>query len=402
MRRFIAAIAVCLVAAGCVTRRDEPNDQSKQDKQRRAIENLDALSYIDGTYDISDKSGAAALGGKAFEGYNFYSSRKETAANLIDLAGNVVHRWKSSESGYWQHVTLFPNGDVLVLVKDKRIVKLDRDSRELWRHEARAHHDLWVHTDGRIYAITREAVQDGRLSGYPTAIDSLTVLSADGRKLESINLLTALERSAFGMVVQQPPSIGLLRDRRANDRINVGEFDATHVNHVEVFDGKHADLSPLYAAGNILVSYRNANTIAIVDGESHEVVWAWGPNNLVFQHHPSAVEDGRILVFNNGTKRSGSQLLEVDPVTNRVVWAYRDKGFYSRARGSAQRLPNGNTLVTQSDTGYVFEITRGGRKVWEFRNPHRRGKTRMAIWRMVRFPKDVLSFDFNRGVLAGH
>lgn len=400
MRSLLAVLAVCLAIPGCVTRRDESDGQSKGDKRRKAIENLDALSYIDGTYDVSDKSGAAALGGEPFDGYNFYSSRKETAAQLVDLAGNVLHRWKSRESGYWQHVTLFPNGDVLVLVKDKRIVKFDRNSVELWRYEARAHHDLWVHTDGKIYAITRKAVADGRLEGYPTALDSVTVLSPDGRELDRIDLLAALERSRFSMVIQQPPAIGLLRDMRANDRIDVGEFDATHVNHVEVFDGTYADLSPIYAAGNILVSYRNANTIAIIDGRSHEVVWAWGVNNLVYQHHPSLVEDGRILVFNNGTKRSGSQLLEVDPVTDRIVWAYRDKGFYSRARGSAQRLPNGNTLVTQSDTGYVFEITRGGRKVWEFRNPHRRGRTRMAIWRMVRFPRSVLSFEFNHGTVA--
>ncbi|MHC4720712.1 MAG: arylsulfotransferase family protein, partial [Planctomycetota bacterium] len=62
--------------------------------------------------------------------------------------------------------------------------------------------------------------------------------------------------------------------------------------------------------------------------------------------------------------------------------------FFSKRRGSCQRLPNGNTLITESDEGRVFEITRGGETVWEFYEPEIRIKNkkrkRMAIYRMMR------------------
>ena len=88
-------------------------------------------------------------------------------------------------------------------------------------------------------------------------------------------------------------------------------LDVLHTNHVEVFDGRLADRSPLYRAGNLLLSMRTISTILIADPRSREVLWAWGPGKLVFQHHPTLLDNGHLLVFNNGTERS--EVLELDP-----------------------------------------------------------------------------------------
>jgi hypothetical protein len=37
----------------------------------------------------------------------------------------------------------------------------------------------------------------------------------------------------------------------------------------------------------------------------------------------------------------------------------------------ADRLPNGNTLIVESDAGRAFEVTAEGEIVWEFLNPDR-------------------------------
>ena len=42
--------------------------------------------------------------------------------------------------------------------------------------------------------------------------------------------------------------------------------------------------------------------------------------------------------------------------------------------GSQQRLPNGNTLITDSFAGRAFEVTAQGRMVWRFDNPARTGE----------------------------
>ena len=47
--------------------------------------------------------------------------------------------------------------------------------------------------------------------------------------------------------------------------------------------------------------------------------------------------------------------------------------FFTRWLGYVQRLQNGNTLVTESSQGRIFEVTAEGRIVWEYLNPHRLG-----------------------------
>ena len=90
------------------------------------------------------------------------------------------------------------------------------------------------------------------------------------------------------------------------------------------------------------------------------------------QDDATILANGHILVFDNGLQRGWSRVLEVDPLTDRIVWEYgatdRER-FYSRGRGNAQRLPNGNTLIADSDNGRAFEVTHEGDLVWEFRNP---------------------------------
>jgi hypothetical protein len=102
-----------------------------------------------------------------------------------------------------------------------------------------------------------------------------------------------------------------------------------------------------------------------------------------------------MLIFDNGLSRS--RVIEIEPRSGRIVWSYAPRsGFFSEYRGSNQRLPNGNTLITESDTGYVLEVTREGRVVWKFANPLVNSEQeREIIWRMTRI--DPKSLDFVEG-----
>ena len=77
-----------------------------------------------------------------------------------------------------------------------------------------------------------------------------------------------------------------------------------------------------------------------------------------------------------------------------IEWEYRgtpEKPFYTFDCGTCARLPNGNTLITESNNGRAFEVTPEGKIVWEFINPHRAGENDRFIATlsdMVRLPKD--------------
>ena len=66
--------------------------------------------------------------------------------------------------------------------------------------------------------------------------------------------------------------------------------------------------------------------------------------------------------------------------------------FYSRYKSAAQRLPNGNTLITESNCGRMLEITREHEIVWEYINPNnlakRDGIFYSDIFRGYRYPYD--------------
>jgi hypothetical protein len=94
-------------------------------------------------------------------------------------------------------------------------------------------------------------------------------------------------------------------------------------------------------------------------------------------------------------------------VSNQVVWRYRStlpNSFYSQYISSAQRLPNGNTLINSGARGHFFEVTRDGEVVWEYVNPvgdrtggeygiydtmkDSAGRTFNSVFKAVRYPLD--------------
>ncbi len=364
------------------------HDRIEIRSQSSALSTLVALPYVDGTFDpnFEDKGVLVNKPEQTSPGLTLFNSRSHNSASLIDMDGNVVYSWHYP-SGTWQSVELLINGDLLVLVKDSLLMRIDKDSKLLWSHSDRFHHDVWVTENGDIHALARSAELVPEIHESIESLDErIVVLSSEGNKKEDFSVLDLVLNSPYAYLL---PSV---KDKTFASQLDIGsELDLIHTNHIEVLDGKLAHKSPLFREGNWLISMRHINTIAIVDGNTREIVWVWGPSNLTFQHQPTFLENGHILIFNNGT--STSEVLELDPMTREVVWRYAAKDFFSQTRGSVQRLPNGNTLITESDPGYVFEVTPEKEVVWRFANPEVNNKgERDPIWRMTRFQPDELPF----------
>ena len=85
--------------------------------------------------------------------------------------------------------------------------------------------------------------------------------------------------------------------------------------------------------------------------------------------------------------RATSRVLKINPVTLDLVWSYTNPRFFSTNISSAQRLPNGNTLVTAGAGGCIFEVTREGIIVWEYMYPLFSGANASnAVYRAYRVP----------------
>jgi outer membrane protein assembly factor BamB len=130
--------------------------------------------------------------------------------------------------------------------------------------------------------------------------------------------------------------------------------------------------------GDIVVSFRDISTVAVVDRRTGRITWKLGPPALAQQHAPTPLANGNLLIFDNGTHRIDhpvphSRVIEVDPATKQIVWSYQERrlfDFFSPYISNAQRLANGNTLICEGNFGRLFEVTRDGLLVWEYVNPY--------------------------------
>lgn len=88
-------------------------------------------------------------------------------------------------------------------------------------------------------------------------------------------------------------------------------------------------------------------------------------NNVVREDEQADDEYSSILELKLPLREDGSYDWSADA---EIVWQY-DKGFYSRIISGVQRLPNGNTLITEGTGGRLIEVTVEGDVVWEFITP---------------------------------
>ncbi len=159
----------------------------------------------------------------------------------------------------------------------------------------------------------------------------------------------------------------------------------------------HANACFVQPDGNVIVSWRDLDLIALVDRETGTFLWAIQDREWGGQHDPRLLDNGHITLFANGSEQVGpefSRVLEIDPANGDIVWTYRGTPvdtFFSPRISGAQRLANGNTFICEGRHGRLFEVTPDGDIVWEFISPHqnvRGGIITRQIFRSLRYAAD--------------
>ena len=136
--------------------------------------------------------------------------------------------------------------------------------------------------------------------------------------------------------------------------------DWTHMNDIDQLEN-----------GNFQMSIRNFDVVIEVDPETKEIVDVIGePGNhdiLDKQHNPHRIESAGTVVVANSENNS---IVELDVESETIVWQYT-----GAARGDlrwprdADRLPNGNTLITDSRNNRILEVDPEGEIDWQFSDP---------------------------------
>jgi Arylsulfotransferase (ASST) len=160
----------------------------------------------------------------------------------------------------------------------------------------------------------------------------------------------------------------------------------------------HANAISPSQDGNILISFRRLNTIALINREDREITWEHRDESWGMQHDCEWLPNGNITLFANGTNVTTnpfSRVIELDPRTKNTVWQYRGRPtytFFSPHISGAQRLASGNTLICEGQWGRLFEVSPEGDIVWEYVSPFmgldRNGDPSNEVFRAYRYTVD--------------
>ena len=196
----------------------------------------------------------------------------------------------------------------------------------------------------------------------------------------------------------------------------------------------------------IILSVPNFNEVWVIDhsttseeargttggrsGKGGDLLYRWGnpqkyargtpaDQRLGFQHDarwipPGRPGEGHIMIFSNrtpGPEGTYSRVYEIAPPVDaegrytipaggpfgpaEPVWTYADAAFDATYISGAERLPNGNTLISSGPQGRLFEVSAAGEIVWEYWSPVSGGflsgngaANPFSIFRAIRIPED--------------
>ncbi len=316
----------------------------------------------------------------SYRGYTLFSNLGGQQTHLIDMEGRVCHTWQSDEGINYSY--LLPNGNLLlrtgppsqevsfldrpeikILPRGGRtasgaILELDWDGNVVWEYrDPLLHHDFERLPNGNTLVLVWEKMPEDLAASVSGGV---TAGTTKGQMLGDV----VREVTPGGDVVNEWRSWEFLSLEEDTICPLEGRLEWTHQNCLN-----------LTKDGDLLVSFRQTDTIGIVNRSSGEFTWKWGPGEISHQHNPTYLDNGRILLFDNGPHREGmsfSRVLEVDPSNNQIAWEYKGDppiSFFSYHISGAERLPNGNTLICEGAPGRIFEVTPTYEIVWEYINP---------------------------------
>jgi outer membrane protein assembly factor BamB len=326
--------------------------------------------------------------------YRSSNMQDDNGVTLRDMNGNIVNSWKTPHTKMCMRAELQPNGDMFVMLKKDRFMLYDWEGN-LLESMFPASFGNWGRNDSRvtpegdiIYLLARDVPEQflENVEDYPTKW-----WGVKKRKGVRLNGESIIISDWKGNIKWQWDTW---------DHLDVNDFspmtnldDWTHGNTCRIlpenkwYDGGDKRFKP----GNILYNPRNLDKITIIDRDTKEIVWTWTHDErggLSHCHEPVMIEkgfpgEGNIILFDNGLfprtrARVGQSIIyELNPPTGEVVWRYETTGyanmaFFSKTMGSQQRLPNGNTFISEDNGGRLFQVVPssdhpdGGEIVWEY------------------------------------
>lgn len=380
----------------------------------------------------------SALFAQAYQGYTLFSPNNSRYTYLVDMNNQIVHQWSHTKTGGYSCYLLEDGSLMRSAVASSSqlngggatgvVQKIAWNGAVLWEYTYatstyRSHHDIEPLPNGNVLLIaweTKTAAQcvaaglNHSASLWPDHIIEVQPVGTNGGNIvwkwhfwDHLIQDYDASKANYGVVAQHPELLD----------INIGstQGDWMHVNGIS----HNPELDQIvFSSHNLDEVYVIDHGTTIAEAASHsggrwgkggDILYRWGkpsnydaPGSQIFNvvHSAFWVSHGNpgsdhILAFNNREGQGTSMVVELNPEKDAAgnyirtpgtafgpvapYWSYTATGFYSNHLGGCQRLPNGNTIIAESTSGYLFEVDSLGQTVWSY---NRGGE----IVRALRYP----------------
>ena len=300
--------------------------------------------------------------------------------------GEILWEYEFANEQYQHHhdVEPLPNGNILLIVWEKKtaqeaydmgretidnplnvmwstaILELEPESGEIvWEWH------IWDHL---IQDYNPELLNYGVISDYPELFDinlgpvgnnagGPQGANGDWMHINAVDYNPILDQIA-------------LSSRLQNELFLIDHSTTTEeaASHSGGNSNKGGDF--LYRWGNS-ANYGRGDESDRILGDQHSVNWIPegypGAGNLILFNNTHDGSDSAVLEFSPPMDENGEYLINENEPFGPESWEWIYMGDISTPmQGGAFRLPNGNTLITQTHTSTIIEVDSAGTELWSF------------------------------------
>ncbi len=362
----------------------------------------------------------AELGAEPFPGYTLFGQCNGRTTTLIDMDNRSVHTWNHNRNGGYSayllengHVlrTAAATRPQLMGGGSQGVVQdVDWNGNLVWEYTYSSatylsHHDIEPMPNGNVLMIAWEVktIAEAQAAGlsrnasiWPDHIIEVQPNGANGGNIvwqwhawDHLIQDYNRNRANYGVVGDHPE---LLDINISGGGGGIGGGDWMHINGIsynpeldQIVISSHT-LNEFYVIDHSTTTVEAASHQGGRWGHGGDFLYRWGkpanydaPGDQVFRvvhcsiWVPAGLPGaGNIMAFNNREGQGTSMIVEITPPYDEQgnyvrgpngaygpanpTWTYTANGFYSNHLGGCQRLPNGNTFIVESTSGYLFEV----------------------------------------------
>lgn len=325
---------------------------------------------------------------------------------ILDWDGQRIWMYEYATKEYCQHhdVEILPNGNILLIAWEvktaKEAIEAGKNPNQLLINEFWPDHIIEIKPYGLsdVTIVWEWHVWDHLIQEYDPTKDNYGVV-ADHPELIDINYLgTKTDWNHINSIDYNEEFDQILLSVKMFNEIWVIDHSTTTeqaADHSGGRYGKGGDL--LYRWGNPEAYQAGDNSDQKFFGQ-HAALWV----------EPGYLREGNIIIFNNEVGGQGnlySAVEEIEPPIDELgfyeytpgtaygpdeqCWRYitpNPTDMYSDICSSAQRLPNGNTLICSASQGLFLEVTNEKEIIWKYNNPFPSWFIQKSVSEIIRYP----------------